>query len=313
MTKIIFMGTPAFAVPILQGLIDAQYEILGVVTQPDRPQGRKKVLTPSPVKRFALTQGLKVWQPEKLSQAPELEEIMAAGADLMITAAFGQFLPERLLQATPYGVLNVHASLLPKYRGGAPIHYAVMSGDEETGVTIMKTVKKMDAGPMLAQAALPIGQQTVGELFERLSLLGRDLLLETLPSYLAGTCPLVEQDESCVSFAPNIQKEQERIDWTKTAFMVARQIQGMNPFPGAYTLKEGKRWKLWSAQVDAETTSAPAGTLLACSKEGLKVACGEGTVLTLTNIQPAGKSALDASAFYNGIGRNMKMGDHFDE
>ena len=217
MTKILFMGTPDFSATVLKGLIsDERYEILAVVTQPDRAVGRKKEIRMTPVKEVALEAGLPVYQPEKLSGSQELEDLLALGADGIVTAAFGQFLPSRLLEAMKFAV-NVHASLLPKYRGGAPIHYAIMNGDKEAGVTIMEMVKEMDAGDMISSRAIPILEEdNVGTMFEKLALVGRDLLLETLPPYLAGELKPQAQDPKQVTFSPNIKPEEERLDWTRT-------------------------------------------------------------------------------------------------
>ena len=201
MTKIIFMGTPDFSVPVLDGLIEQGYEVLAVVTQPDRAVGRKKEIKMTPVKEAALRHNLPVYQPEKISGPDEMEEIMALGADIIVTAAFGQFLPESLLKSVKHAV-NVHASLLPKYRGGAPVHYAIINGDAEAGVTIMEMVKKMDAGDMISQRAIPITDtDNVGTMFEKLSLVGRELLLDTLPDYLAGKITPQPQDETPVAAA----------------------------------------------------------------------------------------------------------------
>ena len=214
MTKLIFMGTPQFSVPILEALVAQAYDVVAVVTQPDRPVGRKRVITPTPVKEAAIRLGLPVFQPEKISGSPEMAEIMALEADIIVTAAFGQFLPEALLKAPKKGAINVHASLLPKYRGGAPVHFAIMAGEKETGVTIMEMIKKMDAGGIYAQKSLPITKKDdVGIMFDKLSLLGRDLLLETLPKILSGELQPVPQEEQLATFSPNITREQEVIDW----------------------------------------------------------------------------------------------------
>ena len=309
MSKLVFMGTPAFSVPILEGLIAAGHEILAVVTQPDRPVGRKRVLTPPPVKVAALEHQLEVLQPEKISGSAELERVLALAPDLIVTAAFGQFLPERLLQAPPLGAINVHASLLPRYRGGAPVHYALMEGDAETGVTIMEMVKKMDAGAILSQGRLPIlPQDDVGTLFDKLSILGRDLLLETLPDILAGKITPVPQDEALVTFSPNISREQERLDWTQPAQTVHNHIRGLHPWPVAYTLYGETRWKILQAAVSETTTTAAPGSIIALDKDGLSLACGEGTVLTVTRLQPAGKGPLSAQEFLNGVGRELTIG-----
>lgn len=314
MTKVVFMGTPQFAVPILEGLVDNGYDVLAVVTQPDRKVGRKKVLTPTPVKEAALAHQLPVIQPEKISGSQEMDDIMAMQPDIIITAAFGQFLPQALLDCPKHGCLNVHASLLPKYRGGAPIHYAVMNGDEVAGVTIMEMVKKMDAGDMVAQADIPItATDDTGTMFEKLSILGRDLLLDTLPAYLANTITPVPQNEAEVTYAPNITREQERLTFRMTAQQLDCAIRGMRPFPIAHVLFNGQRMKLWQAQpLDEKTKQAP-GTIVAINKDSIDVACGEQTVLRLLEIQPAGKAKMTVAAYLNGVGRDLQVGDTFDE
>ncbi|NLM68246.1 MAG: methionyl-tRNA formyltransferase [Enterococcus sp.] len=308
MTKVVFMGTPAFSVPILEGLVAAGYEVLAVVTQPDRPVGRKRTITQTPVKEAALRLNLPVLQPEKINQSPEMAEIIAMAPDLMITAAFGQFLPEKLLQAAKIAALNVHASLLPKYRGGAPVHYAIMAGDKETGVTIMEMIKKMDAGGIYAQKTIPItDQDDVGVLFEELSLLGKELLLETLPEIIAGKLKATPQDEALVTFSPNITREQEAIDWQKTAQEIDWQVRGMRPWPVAFTTYQGTRWKILSVKPLAETTTKAAGTIIERTKETLKIACGQGSVLALEQLQPAGKGVQAIAEFLNGSGQKVAV------
>lgn len=312
MTKIVFMGTPAFSVPILEGLLaDPHYEILGVVTQPDRLVGRKKILTPTPVKVAALKHGLKVFQPEKISGSEEMKEIIALEPDFLITAAFGQFLPEKLLKAAKIYPLNVHASLLPKYRGGAPIHYAVLNGDEKTGVTIMEMVKKMDAGGIFSQKAIPILEdEDTGDLFKKLSLVGRDLLLETLPKILGGLTPF-PQEESQVTYSPNITKEQEKIDFSLPAAEIRHQILALRPAPGAYGLLEnGQRIKIWEAKVANESTTAKPGRLISLDGKFL-IACGNNTVLEVENLQPAGKKAMTVTEFLNGGSKDLQIGMFF--
>ncbi|WP_314065104.1 methionyl-tRNA formyltransferase [uncultured Vagococcus sp.] len=309
MTKIVFMGTPAFSVPILDGLIDGGYEVLAVVTQPDRPVGRKRVLTPPPVKEGALRHGIEVLQPEKISGSEEMARVIELKPDLIVTAAFGQFLPEALLQAPTHGAINVHASLLPKYRGGAPVHYAIIQGEQETGVTIMEMVKKMDAGDIIRQGAIAITESDdVGTMFDKLSALGKELLLETLPDYLAGKITPVPQDESQVTYSPNISREEEAIDWQKTATAVNNQIRGMRPWPVAYTMFGESRWKLFAAVVSDEQTTAQPGTIIDITKKNFAIACGQGTVLVIERLQPAGKGQLSAAEFLNGIGQNLEIG-----
>jgi len=303
------MGTPDFSATVLKGLLESgQYEILAVVTQPDRAVGRKKEIRMTPVKEVALSYELPIYQPEKLSGSPEMEAIMNLGADGIVTAAFGQFLPSKLLASMDFAV-NVHASLLPKHRGGAPIHYALIQGDEEAGVTIMEMVKEMDAGDMISRRSIPItDEDNVGTLFEKLAIVGRDLLLDTLPAYLAGDIQPEAQDPSQVTFSPNIRPEEERLDWTKTNRQLFNQIRGMNPWPVAHTLWQGGRFKIYEAEL-ADGDGQP-GEILEIGKRQLLVATGEGA-LALKTVQPAGKPKMTISDFLNGAGRNLAVGDKF--
>ncbi|HAT54089.1 MAG TPA: methionyl-tRNA formyltransferase, partial [Lactobacillus sp.] len=259
MTKIVFMGTPAFSTPILEALIK-QYEVVAVMTQPDRPVGRKRVLTPSPVKKVALAHDIEVLQPEKVSKSPEMQRVIDIAPDFIVTAAFGQFLPTKLLKAAKIAAVNVHASLLPLYRGGAPVHYAIMNGDKETGVSIMYMIRKMDAGNVISQVRLPItnGDDT-GSMFDKLSLAGRDLLLKTLPTLINGTVDGSVQDERAVSFSPNISRAQEEIDWTHSASEIDWQVRGLKPFPTAFVIMAGVRTKILDVTVlgDQQTTQQP--------------------------------------------------------
>ena len=309
MTKLVFMGTPAFSVPILEGLLEEGYEVVAVVTQPDRPVGRKKIITPTPVKEAAVKHGLLVLQPEKISGSEEMEKIIALQPDVIITAAFGQFLPEKLLQAPVHGAINVHASLLPKYRGGAPVHYSIINGEKETGVTIMEMIKKMDAGGSYAQESLPITKQDdVGTMFEKLSALGKQLLLKTLPDILNGNLSPRPQDESKVTFSPNITREQEAIDWNKTAEEIDNQVRGMRPWPIAFTTYEQTRWKLLNVEALAEKTTAEPGTIIKKDKKNLWIACGKQTVLAIKELQPAGKGKQAVNEFLNGSGQQVMIG-----
>lgn len=311
MTNIIFMGTPNFSATVLKGLLESkQYEILAVVTQPDRAVGRKKEIRMTPVKELALDYGLPIYQPEKLSKSAELDSLMNLNADGIVTAAFGQFLPSKLLDSVNFAV-NVHASLLPKYRGGAPIHYAIINGDKEAGVTIMEMVKEMDAGDMIARRAIPIEEtDNVGTMFEKLALVGRDLLLDTLPSYLSGDIKPVPQDKNQVTFSPNISPEEERIDWTKTNRQIFNQIRGMYPWPVAHTLLNGDRFKIYEAT--PVEGAGHSGEILAIGKKELIVAAGEGA-LSLKTVQPAGKPKMTIVDFLNGLGRQLSVGDFFGQ
>ncbi|HLQ40816.1 MAG TPA: methionyl-tRNA formyltransferase [Tetragenococcus sp.] len=311
MTKIVFMGTPAFSVPILTGLVQAAYDVVAVVTQPDRPVGRKHKLTATAVKEKALELDIPVLQPEKIADPKEVEKIAVLQPDLIITAAFGQFLPEKLLEIPKYGAINVHASLLPKYRGGAPVHYAIIQGEKETGISIIEMVKKMDAGGIYAQTAIPIAKDDdVGKMFDKLSVLGRDLLLKTVPQILTGNLKATPQEDSQVSFAPNISHAQEAIDWHQTAAEIDQKVRGMRPWPIAYTTYQKKRWKIWDVKpLPEETTKAQPGTIIYRDKKQLWIACGKQSVLALKKIQPAGKSQQSVSDFLNGTGQNITQGD----
>ena len=311
MTKLIFMGTPDFSAAVLKGLLDdSNYDVLAVVTQPDRAVGRKKEIKMTPVKEVALAHNLPVYQPEKMSGSEEMAELMTLGADGIVTAAFGQFLPTKLLDSVDFAV-NVHASLLPKYRGGAPIHYAIINGEEEAGVTIMEMVKKMDAGDMIAKASTPItDDDNVGTMFEKLAVIGRDLLLKTLPDYIAGNIKPEPQVESKATFSPNITPEEERIDWNKSARDVFNHIRGLSPWPVAHTLLDGKRFKIYEATL-AEGHGKP-GEIIEKGKKSLVVATGDGAI-SLKTVQPAGKPRMNIVDFLNGVGRKLEVGDLIGE
>lgn len=311
MTSVVFMGTPAFAAPILEGLIQTNdYEVLAVVTQPDRPVGRKRILTPSPVKEVALKHGIEVLQPQKLSGSEEMQRVISLAPDLIVTAAFGQFLPTKLIAAAKVGAVNVHGSLLPKYRGGAPVQYAIMNGDQETGVTIIYMVKKMDAGDMLAQAKLPIGpHDDTGSIFAKMSILGRDTLLATLPKLVAGKLVAQKQDESQVVFSPTIKPEEEKLSLTLNAKQIDWKVRALRPAPGAYFENfNGKRTKLWDVTPLAETTSLPAGAVVAVTKHELKLAAADGSVYQVNELQPAGKPRMQLTAYLNGVGQGLREG-----
>ncbi|ARF18412.1 methionyl-tRNA formyltransferase [Sporosarcina ureae] len=312
MTKIVFMGTPEFSVGVLTMLYNEGYEILAVVTQPDRPVGRKRVLTPPPVKEEAMRLGLPVIQPEKLKGSAELQEILELKPDLIVTAAFGQLLPNELLEAPKLGCINVHASLLPNYRGGAPIHQAVMDGQKETGVTIMYMAEKLDAGDIISQVTTPIEKtDDTGTMFTKLSIAGTTLLKETLPSIIDGTNERIVQDETQVTFARNISREQERIDWTSPARSIYNQVRGLHPWPVAYTKFAGDQVKIWWTQVEEQVSDATPGEIIGLEKDRIIVQTGEGA-LAITDLQPAGKKRMTATVFLNGIGSKWQVGDKFE-
>ena len=309
MTSIIFLGTPKFAVPILKAIADEKYEIKAVVTQPDKKVGRKQKVTESPVKVLAQKLNLPVFQPAHLAKSEELKQLIAMQADLIITAAYGQFLPSKFLQSARIAAVNVHGSLLPKYRGGAPIQYALINGDKQTGVTIMEMVKQMDAGAIYAQKAIDIQKNdTGGTVFEKLSFLGRDLLLQTLPQIIADPQKKTAQDETKVVFSPNISKEQEQIKISMTATEANNLIRGLNPAPGAYLLVDNKRFKVWRAEVTPETTSLSAGTVVD-NKKRFAISFANHTVLNLLEVQPAGKKKMTVKSFLNGQGKSFAIGD----
>ena len=310
MTSIVFMGTPDFSAPILQTLIDnPAYDVVAVLTQPDRPVGRKHTLKPTPVKEVAVKANIPVLQPNKLSGSDELKQIISLAPDFIITAAYGQFLPTKLLAAAKMGAINVHASLLPKYRGGAPIHYAVLNGDEKTGVTIMYMVKEMDAGDIIAQKELPIlSEDNTGTLFDKLSLLGRDLLLSTLPKLISGDITPIPQNIDQVSFSPNIQPNEEVLDFTQPAQVVHNHVRGLFPFPIAHTTIKGTRTKIQKTHLVDEKTDALPGTVVKKGKHELWLATGDGQVIAIDELQPAGKPKMTITDYLNGHA-NFAEGD----
>lgn len=306
MTNIVFMGTPDFSVPILRNLVAEGYNILGVVTQPDRPKGRKKTLTPPPVKVEAEKHGLKVLQPEKIRN--EVEEVLALNPDLIVTAAFGQILPKELLEAPKYGCINVHASLLPELRGGAPIHYSILQGKDKTGITIMYMAEKLDAGDILTQVEVEITERdTVGSLHDKLSVAGVKLLSETLPMLLEGKITPQKQDESKATFASNIKREQEKVDWSKTGEEIYNQIRGLNPWPGAFTTLNNSLLKLWwGEKVQVNHQEVP-GTVIKVEEDGFVVATGNNVAIKIIELQPSGKKKMNGEDFLRGT--TISVGD----
>jgi methionyl-tRNA formyltransferase len=306
MTKIIFMGTPDFSVTVLQRILSDGFDVIAVVTQPDRPVGRKKVLTPPPVKVEALNKGIPVFQPEKIRRPEELAPILQLDADLIVTAAFGQILPKELLNAPKYGCINVHASLLPELRGGAPIHYSLIQGKKETGITIMYMAEKLDAGDILTSVSIPIGEQdTVGTLHEKLSDAGANLLSETLPKLLNGEIKAVPQNESEATFAPNIKREQEKIDWSKSGEEIYNQIRGLNPWPVAYTELDGLVIKVWWGEKFVTDIHAVPGTIISLEDDGIVVKTGNKTAIKITELQPSGKKKMSGEQFLRGTNNQL--------
>ena len=313
---VVLMGTPQFAVPILEALVaDDNYDVLAVVTQPDRPQGRKHILTPSPVKVAALAHKLPVLQPEKIAGSSEMAQIINWQPDFIITAAFGQFLPTKLLAAAQIAAVNTHASLLPKYRGGAPVHYAIMNGDNETGVSIMYMVKEMDAGDVIDVVKVPItSTDNVGTMFDKLSLAGRDLLLATLPKIVAGNISPVKQAIDDVTFSPNIPHDKQNLNFeVETAKQLDWHVRGLYPTRPAYVQVAGQRIKITQVQPLDETTTQPAGYVVEKNKKELKIAAANHTVLRVLRLQPAGKSEMPIQAYLNGAGKAYVVGQPWAE
>lgn len=309
--RIVFMGTPDFAVPSLEALIDCGYRVVGVVTQPDRPRGRKQVLTPPPVKQAAEKRGIPVFQPEKLRDPEAVQTVLSMEPDLVVTAAYGQIVPQAILDGPGYGCINVHASLLPKYRGGAPIHRAVIEGEKETGITIMKMVPELDAGDILAQRAISIDDRDhAGSLHDKLSRLGAELLIETLPDLLSGRIQPIPQDDGLATYAPNIRREDEWINWRQPARKIYNHVRGLHPWPVASTTWKGTPLKIWWVEWSDADNDQPPGTVIAAGREGIEVAAGQGTV-RITELQPAGKRPMKAEEFLRG--RRMSIGERLGE
>lgn len=301
-TSVVFMGTPEFAVPILQSLIDnPEYDVQAILTQPDHHIGRKRTLHQSPVKELAEQYNIEVLQPAKLSKSPEMEKIINLQPDLMITAAYGQFLPTKLLAAAKIAAINVHGSLLPKYRGGAPIQYSIINGDKETGVSIMYMVKKMDAGDIISQRSIPIEDtDDSGTMFKKISLLGRDLLLETLPKLINGDVKPVAQDPDKVVFSPNITSEQEQIDFRLPARLIDAKVRGLRPAPLGNMVIDGLRTKIYDVTPLEEKTDLEPGKAVRVTKHQLVIAAGDGTTYQINKLKPAGKKAMDITSYLNG-------------
>lgn len=302
--RIVFMGTASFSLAVLQMLLENQYHVVGVVTQPDRYVGRKKVLTMPDVKVEALKYDIPVIQPVRIKE--DYQAILDLQPDLIITAAYGQIIPQALLDAPRLGCVNVHASLLPLYRGGAPVHQAIIDGQDKTGVTIMYMVKKMDAGDIISQKETPILQDdTVGILYDRLSDLGAKLLKETLPSLLDGTNQRIPQDESLVTYAPTLSREDERIDWNLSAKQVYNKVRGTNPWPGSYTTYQGKTVKIWAGQVHQcenaikHHAHQDNGTIVKIFKDAIGVKVNDGVYL-ITELQIEGKKRMSVKDYLNG-------------
>ncbi len=307
--RVIFMGTPEIALTSMEALCESGEEVLAVVTQPDRPQGRGQVCEPCAVKEGAACRELMVLQPEKARDPAFLEELRKLAPDLIVVHAFGQILPQTLLEMPRLGAINVHASLLPKYRGAAPVQWAILNGETETGVTIMQMDEKMDTGAILLQQAVPIEDaDTTGTLLEKLSQLGAELLLRALEGIKAGTLEPVKQDDRQAILAPPIRKEQGKIDWNEPAVLIERKARAFNPWPGAFVGEGNQLIKIWRAE-PANAKGEP-GTILEAHKKWIEVACAQGS-LRIFELQPAGKKRMSAEAFL--AGRKLKPGEMFGQ
>lgn len=313
MKRLVFMGTPDFSVPILETLIQTGYELVLVVTQPDRPKGRKKVITPPPVKETAEKYNIPVLQPEKLKD--DYEKILTYEPDIIITAAYGQILPKELLETPEFGCINVHASLLPELRGGAPIHYAILQGKSKTGITLMYMAEKLDAGDIIAQQTVPItAVENAGTLHDKLSAAGASLLTDTLPKLFAREITPVSQDERQATFASNIKRDQERIDWQNPNDMIYNHIRGLHPWPVAFTTYDGKVMKIWWGEMDDHTYQGTPGEIVeVIDHQAFVVVCGDHKGIRVTEIQPAGKKRMAVKEYLQGspdrIQTGIVMGD----
>jgi methionyl-tRNA formyltransferase len=295
------MGTPDFAVASLQRLIDDGYDVVGVFTQPDKPRNRGMKLSFSPVKELAVQAGIPVFQPEKMRDGTALRQMQSLEPDLIVVVAYGRILPDELITVAPMGCINVHGSLLPKYRGSAPIQWAVLNGDRITGVTTMYIASELDAGDIIYTAETEIGEfETSGELFDRLCLLGADLLSKTVRDMKAGTAPRIPQDAADATYAPQLNKEMSAIDWTKSPREIVKWVCGMNPWPIATTEIFGVQFRIFAVAYTENRTDLPAGSVVSAGKQGIEMACGTGETLLIQRLQASGGKRMEAAAYLLG-------------
>lgn len=299
--RIVFMGTPDFAVPSLKALVESGKTVCGVFTQPDKPKNRGMKLQPTPVKEYALTQEIPVYQPAKLRDGEALSILKELDPDLIVVAAYGKILPVDILELPKLGCINVHSSLLPKYRGAAPINWAILNGEDETGVTIMYMAEGLDTGDMIASVTTPISlEENAEELFERLANMGAELMVKVVEQFESGTVTAVPQDESLSCYAPMLSKELSNIDWNRTARQVHDQVRGLYPWPSAIAEIDGVRCKILKTAITGETTGKAPGAFVQADKRGMKIACRGGEVLEILELQPDGKKRMAATAFLLG-------------
>lgn len=304
--KIVFMGTPDFSVGALDALVEAGHEIIAVVTQPDKPKGRSGQMQFPPVKECALRHGLTVLQPVKIKTPEWVDKLRELKADVFVVAAFGQILSKEILDMPKYGCVNIHASLLPKYRGAAPINWAIINGEKETGVTIMQMNEGVDTGDMLSHVVVPIApKETAESLFDKLAKAGAELIVETLPKLEAGEIIPVPQDESQSSHVKMMNKSLGKIDWNQDAVVIERLVRGLNSWPSAYTYYQGKGVKLWNCEVVEAAVRAVPGTIIAVAKDSFDVATGNGALRVL-ELQLEGKKRMDTKSFL--LGNQWKTG-----
>ena len=298
--RIVYMGTPEIAATILERLLEEPYEVVLVVTQPDRPKGRGNTLTCSPVKELAVSRGIPVFTPEKLRLPENVEVVREAEPDMIVVAAFGQILPKSVLDIPRYGCINVHASLLPKYRGAAPIQWSILDGESETGITIMYMNEGLDTGDILLQKVVPIdAEETGGSLHDKLAETGAEALVEAIPGIIDGTLEPVPQGEMTTPYAKQLTKEMGRLDFSWDAEKLERYVRGLNPWPGTYTFRDGQMLKIWAAEVCDGSNEAMPGTVVAVDKNSFSVQTGSG-VLRVTEVQPQGKRRMSAEEYLRG-------------
>ncbi|MCR5251001.1 MAG: methionyl-tRNA formyltransferase [Lachnospiraceae bacterium] len=311
--KVVFMGTPDFSVGALEAILAAGHEVTAVVCQPDKPKGRSNEPKPCPVKECALARGLEVFQPQRIRRPEAVEKLRRYPADIFVVAAFGQILPQEILDMPRYGCVNIHASLLPKYRGATPIQQAILNGDEKSGVTIMQMDAGIDTGDILLQKEITLSEdETGGSLFERLSVCGAELIVTALQKIEEGSIEPRKQDESQASHVGMLTKEDGRINWLRSAEEIERMIRGLDPWPGAYTFLERKQLKIWkgkviSGSVDENRASHPAGCISRVEQNGFSVSCGKGE-LFITELQLEGKKRMPAEDFLRGM--RLQVGEH---
>lgn len=312
--KIVFFGTPEFAVPSLRKLRESNHELLAVFSQPDKPSGRGLSVQPTPVRAFARRHGLPVYQPDKIKNNEQMRDLLAAlRPDIIVVAAYGKILPKWLLDLPRYGAINVHASLLPKYRGAAPIHWAIINGEKHTGITIMQMEEQLDTGDILIQRAVDINpDETAGDLHDQLSVLGAELLCTALEAIEKGTVKPIKQDPALATFAPMIDRAIGKIDWRRRSDAIHNLIRGVNPWPGAYTIFKGETLHVWKSRPVAEAPEIgnhkpEVGEVIRVDPNGVVVQCGESTFLSLLEFQRPNRKRLPVGDFINGV--KIRVGD----